>query len=46
MNLQMLFADAQEHFTDFSDKKGGNSGETINADDPQNIEKMHQMLGW
>ena len=49
MNLQMLFADAQEHFTDFSGKNGGSkgsSGETVNADDPQNIEKMHQMLGW
>lgn len=48
MNLQMLLADTQDYFTDFSDKKGGGNKkqEVVNADDPRNREKMRQMLGW
>jgi len=48
MNLQMLLADAQDYFTDFSDNNGGGKQkqEVVNADDPRNREKMYQMLGW
>ena len=49
MNLQMLLADAQDYYTDFSDNKGGkgkDKGEVVDATDPKNKEKMYQMLGW
>ena len=46
-NLQMLLADAQDYYPDYS-KDGGSKGrdEVINADDPENRVKMHKMLGW
>lgn len=50
MNLQMLLADAQDYFSDYSNgdssKPTGKKQEVIDADDPRNQEKMRQMLGW
>ena len=50
-NLQMLLADTQDYFPDYSsgNNNGGGNGkkhEVVNADDPRNKEKMRQMLGW
>lgn len=47
MNLQMLLADAQDYYADFSDKnKKAGKGEVVDATDPRNKDKMYQMLGW
>ena len=45
-NLQMLLADAQDYFPDYSSGNGDKKQEVIDADDPRNKEKMYRMLGW
>ena len=44
VNLQMLAADSQEYFTDVDSNTA--DSDVINADDPNNIERMSQLLGW
>ena len=40
----MLAADSQEYFTDVDSNTA--DSDVINADDPNNIERMSQLLGW
>ena len=46
MNLQMLAADSQEYFTDSDKQDNVADSDVIDADDPNNMEKMAQLLGW
>ncbi len=43
----MCLADAEDYYPDYSTSGGGKKkDEVINADDPENREKMRKMLGW
>ena len=56
LNLQMLLADTQDYFPDYSHTSGTGRGgtrtesrrsnEVINGDDPKNRAKMKEIFGW